>query len=225
MKWYCKNGVWSDGAGAPVKVAPLQLNYHDKTVPWEVAAEGYKEYSAQYGTRQSLPRLCERGGFSATELCILLFERIKRIEQPAPETRESPADLVGALQDKVHTDAGPFRAGHGAETSVPHCCHEWRLISGKMTTAGYHYVDRCAKCGEQRERHAPLGAGDPSRGEASYSGTTKEARPFTPMDREQLREKIAAGPDPEPEIGAGTLSIDWNEVGPVDAKECSGSGE
>jgi len=80
MNWICYNGVWKDGAGNPMKVAPLQLNSHDRQVPWLVAAEGYKEYAAQHGTSQSLERLCERGGFSATELCILLFERIKRVE-------------------------------------------------------------------------------------------------------------------------------------------------
>jgi hypothetical protein len=46
--------------------------------------------------------------------------------------QETPADLVGALQDKVHTDAGPFRAGQSVkETEVcphgiraPHECKE-----------------------------------------------------------------------------------------------------
>lgn len=82
-------------------------------------------------------------------------------------------------------------------TKPAECAHEFRSVSVNSGTKSV-----CYKCGA-------------SQGE----------RPFTPMDREQLREKIAAGPDPEPEIGAGTLSIDWNEVGPVDAKECSGSGE
>jgi hypothetical protein len=46
------------------------------------------------------------------------------------------------------------------ETPVAHCCHEWKVISGTLSTAGYHYVDRCTKCGEQRERNAPLEIGD-----------------------------------------------------------------
>jgi hypothetical protein len=45
-----------------------------------VAAEAYKEYAAQYGTGQSLARLNERGGFGWSELAILLYERIKRLE-------------------------------------------------------------------------------------------------------------------------------------------------
>lgn len=133
MKWYCKNGVWSDGAGAPVKVAPLQLNYHDKTVPWEVAAEGYKEYSAQYGTRQSLPRLCERGGFSATELCILLFERIKRIEQPAPETEVLPS------LSEHHCESECVRNG---EPSIE--CPKHGLDPTKL--AYDEWVDRTREC-------------------------------------------------------------------------------
>jgi hypothetical protein len=36
----------------------------------------------------------------------------------APETRESPADLVGALQDKVHTDSGPFRTGRAVKETA-----------------------------------------------------------------------------------------------------------
>lgn len=34
---------------------------------------------------------------------------------------ETPADLVGALQDKVHTDAGPFRAGQSVKETGVRC--------------------------------------------------------------------------------------------------------
>jgi hypothetical protein len=51
-----------------------------RSIPKVIAEEGYKEYAAQYGTSQSFERLHERGGFGAEELCILLYERIKRIE-------------------------------------------------------------------------------------------------------------------------------------------------
>lgn len=88
--WTLTNGQWTDGAGRPIETAPLQ-NYalyarsaHSGTrpgIPLEVAQEAYKEYASQYGTSQSLQRLNERGGFDATELAILLFERIQRLTQ------------------------------------------------------------------------------------------------------------------------------------------------
>lgn len=52
-------------------------------------------------------------------------------------------------------------AGSSPETkSAPHCCHEWVLMKGSMSSAGYRYVDRCKLCGEKRERTAPLEPGD-----------------------------------------------------------------
>lgn len=39
------------------------------------------------------------------------WEHIVRTLLANRPAQETPADLVGALQDKVHTDAGPFRAG------------------------------------------------------------------------------------------------------------------
>lgn len=80
MRWTRRNYIWYDERfNVPMQTAPIQT-LNEKDVPWDVAAEAYKEYAAQYGTSQSLERLCERGGFSASELAILLFERIKRIE-------------------------------------------------------------------------------------------------------------------------------------------------
>lgn len=38
------------------------------TVPWYVAERAYEKYAAQYGTRQSLERLAERGGFGISEM-------------------------------------------------------------------------------------------------------------------------------------------------------------
>jgi hypothetical protein len=80
--WICWNGQWQDRAtGLPAETAPVQLVPRiDARVPVEIAQEAYKEYAAQHGTSQSFERLCERGGFSATELAILLYERIKRLE-------------------------------------------------------------------------------------------------------------------------------------------------
>lgn len=38
-------------------------------VTWEVAEVAYRTYSRRYGTRQSLERLAERGGFGVLEFC------------------------------------------------------------------------------------------------------------------------------------------------------------
>jgi hypothetical protein len=80
MRWCCVNGVWQDGAGRPLETCPVQVLSSDRRVPRELAEEAYKEYAAQYGISQTLDRLCERGGFSTTELMGLLFDRIKRLE-------------------------------------------------------------------------------------------------------------------------------------------------
>lgn len=74
--WLCKNGKWS------CETAPVQAvrGAERNEIPMPVAEEAYKEYSAQYGTEQSLRRLNERGGFGWSELAILLYERIKRLE-------------------------------------------------------------------------------------------------------------------------------------------------
>lgn len=80
MRWYKINGVWKDERfNIEMKVAPIQT-HSEKTVPWDVSAEAWKEYAAQGHGDQSHERLCERGGFGAAELAIFLYERIKRIE-------------------------------------------------------------------------------------------------------------------------------------------------
>lgn len=42
------------------------------TIPWWLAEVAYAEYAKRYGTRQSLERLNERGGFGREELLDLL---------------------------------------------------------------------------------------------------------------------------------------------------------
>lgn len=62
---------------------PLQIRDEYRrvvTIPWEYAAEAYKEYSAQYGTQQTLERLAERQGFGVEEIIKLLVQRIERLE-------------------------------------------------------------------------------------------------------------------------------------------------
>ncbi len=58
---------------------PVQQT-HMADIPKEWAEEAYKEYSAQFGTQQSLERLGERAGFSWGELVMLLYQRIQRLE-------------------------------------------------------------------------------------------------------------------------------------------------
>jgi len=41
-------------------------------IPWWLAEEAYKYYSAIYGKQQSLERLAERGGFGRGELLFFL---------------------------------------------------------------------------------------------------------------------------------------------------------
>lgn len=65
----------------PIETFPVQVNRLDDTVPLVVAQEAYKEYAALYGIDQSLETLGSRGGFGASELANLLYQRIKRIEQ------------------------------------------------------------------------------------------------------------------------------------------------
>ena len=71
-------GRWLEN-GAEIQSAPIQTG--DRSIPFEVAAEAYKEYKAQFSGDQSLAMLNERGGFGSSEIAILLFLRIKRLEE------------------------------------------------------------------------------------------------------------------------------------------------
>jgi hypothetical protein len=55
------------------------------TVDENIARVAYEEYAAQYGTSQSFERLHERGGFSAMEIIVYLYERIQRLESSKKE--------------------------------------------------------------------------------------------------------------------------------------------
>jgi len=50
-----------------------------------IAREAYKEYAAQGHGAQSFERLHEGGGFCAMEIIVLLYQRIKRIEEARPK--------------------------------------------------------------------------------------------------------------------------------------------
>lgn len=46
------------------------------------------------------------------------------------------------------------------QTPASHCCHEWAVIGGVMSSAGYDYTDHCKLCDARRTRFAPLSPGD-----------------------------------------------------------------
>jgi hypothetical protein len=54
------------------RLFPLQRDRRDllspTNIPWSVAEKAYAVYAAKYGTRQSLERLAERGGFGVSEM-------------------------------------------------------------------------------------------------------------------------------------------------------------
>jgi len=52
-----------------LKLFPIQCG---GSVPWWLAKEAYAYYTQQYGQKQSLERLAERGGFGPKELLGLL---------------------------------------------------------------------------------------------------------------------------------------------------------
>jgi hypothetical protein len=72
-----------DSEGNSVRTFPIQDTRGKDSVPIEWAEEAYKEYATQFGTSQSLEDLGSRGGFGATEIAMLLFQRIKRIQSSA----------------------------------------------------------------------------------------------------------------------------------------------
>lgn len=151
MKFYCNNGKWQDGSGGDVKTAPMQrVNSWtgDGRIPYEWAEEAYKEYSAQYGTSQTLERMNERGGFGSEEIIGLLVDRIKRLE-PAP----APLSPV----------AGPREI-----LDLLDICK--RLLSLERTAKFYDDLDntelweelrRCVKASDPGMHHLPTGTTPP----------------------------------------------------------------
>lgn len=72
-----KKPLWPTPHQNDGQEAPIQ---RDRFVPMEVAEEAWKEYAAQGHGDQSLERINQRNGFGASELAILLYHRIKRLE-------------------------------------------------------------------------------------------------------------------------------------------------
>lgn len=72
-----RNAVERDLETDDTRPFPIQANFGpdrraESTIPWWLAEIAYREYSKQYGTKQSLERLAERGGFGRKELMYLL---------------------------------------------------------------------------------------------------------------------------------------------------------
>ncbi len=61
-----------------------------RTIPWRMAEVVYAEYSRQYGTRQSLERIAERGGFGDEEILDFLEAAWFRITPMSPERPVEP---------------------------------------------------------------------------------------------------------------------------------------
>lgn len=72
------NGNWWDASGSALTTAPMQPS--KVRIPYVVAEEAWKEYRDQGHGDQSLQRLNERGGFSAEEIMLNLYERIRRLQ-------------------------------------------------------------------------------------------------------------------------------------------------
>jgi hypothetical protein len=96
LRWTRVNKEWREN-GRPCRTAPVQIGYGEGAVPFDVSAEAWKEYAAQGHGSQSHERICQRGGWGAAELAILLYERIKRIEA-APATETGTAGPAGAKE-------------------------------------------------------------------------------------------------------------------------------
>ncbi len=58
-------------------------------IPWWLAELAYRDYSKRFGTKQSLERLAERGGFSRWELISHLSGNDKRADEMVPTRRNT----------------------------------------------------------------------------------------------------------------------------------------
>ena len=79
-----RSNTMDDTRPFPIQAEPSYRNSEGRLVypqeskiPWWLAEEAYKYYSATYGKEQSLERLAERGGFGRTEL-LWFLRREKR---------------------------------------------------------------------------------------------------------------------------------------------------
>ena len=93
-----------------MKAFPIQLsskisNPHPMLIPWDIAELAYSVYVSQYGRRQSLERLAERGGFSSREMDEFLpdwRERCDRVRQ----LTQALLDIKGTAQSRMDQKHG-----------------------------------------------------------------------------------------------------------------------
>lgn len=105
-----KGGQWKTKDSAPVESLPIQTRDCPNSLPRPIVEVAYKEYAAQHDTQQSLERLAERGGFGTTEIIILLYEHIERLDrmvkaaykvQPVELVELSEAGELGRIAEKL----------------------------------------------------------------------------------------------------------------------------
>jgi hypothetical protein len=65
----------------PVRAFKISIELADYSIPWQVAEEAFKEYQERFTDMSSLEEVERSGGFGAAELALLLYERVKRVEQ------------------------------------------------------------------------------------------------------------------------------------------------
>jgi hypothetical protein len=89
------------------KMFPIQpqrgAQPHPLLIPWSVAELAYSVYAAQYGRRQSLERLAERGGFGPLEMDEFLpdwREQCSEIVKLRKRVEEQDAEIVW-LRDEL----------------------------------------------------------------------------------------------------------------------------
>jgi hypothetical protein len=79
--------------------------------PKEIVEKAYEEYSAQGNSDQSLERLCERGGFSWSEIASLLMDfidkrdaEITRLNEVIQRTVKQDNDYINMLRERCQKE-------------------------------------------------------------------------------------------------------------------------
>jgi len=111
------------------KMFPLQAGYRDAKsaphplqIPWSVAEKAYCAYARRYGTRQSLERLAERGGFDGAEMDMLYppwreesaeLTTLRQRAEAAEASRDTARGVANAFRDTIERATGNHDAVHG----------------------------------------------------------------------------------------------------------------
>ena len=104
------------------RMFPIQVGYSNSTaaphphkIPWSIAQLAYSVYARNYGSRQTLERLAERGGFSAGEMDGFLPDWRDRCSEVTALRAQLAAALSRASQQPQQQGAGQPPATTGAE--------------------------------------------------------------------------------------------------------------